>query len=975
MSLRIVYRYSGHPIPLWDGRGILREHVDRLLALPPLKKLYEKREWIPGWVGGKGDAGPPGFGQPVGAFEWDPMPEIKPGVLYWATGATRPAILVITLPGALLLDALRTPCPLFEFGFLDQNLHEVDYFYIPLFPVSWIRVGWVESPYPLGPTTTSTTTTREYDEPLPKSGRPEIIIPHGLYLTALVSWTYFLREIYVDITDTSSWAAICRDIFQALIEHGRVGAYLNFLQIERWYQLFIYREDDHEVPIPGWDTLPEYLETTTTTTTTTTTFECIPKGSTTTTTTTTSTTTTTTTTGDADYECLTVPNSTIWYGSRIPADCAIDAVAAHLCAIAHVSDLVYFRKVARPAVMTGQHLAGRIREGTGVQRLTVLAPECVENKLPSRRYFSDWKLPIARGDLQLTITESTCSKDCLYSRLFKIHKALWRRLGRGGKTASFVLTGTPFLPEQTDWISIDLAEGTATIRSAGAVHWPRSWAWDCPTTTTTTAPGLFGPRYEPKTRPRREPHPCTRCHCYWTCQGTQDGYYWVRIDELDECTEPCQCPEPFEVECDQEYVGAQWTVFCEEKPDDHCWGHYARWKWVQDGETYSEGHWELEEPCPNGCDSCYPEFCCEDETITLDDGTTTTQEYECTHTYTECFASGTRECPDGGAFPEGRDCRTTTSTTTSTTTTTPESCDGECTWIWTDQGYVRTKRDTPEHEDCPEGCTCCYPPDCSDVEYGDIVRGTCAKSASECPEVPDECTPIDPLCGPWPPGHPCCEDPHAPKPPKPRDCRCGREGRCVWYLAPPDPGSLTLLEFDCCPECPCELPQDIQLCGTEITYCRPEPPRPPRPAETRCRGGCIYVWCEWPDGWTGWVLIHGGCVRGTALECEWKTWKGSVRRSPCLECACGAPASGSYPCVGRCVWECQNGRWVQTMSCKDAGDGAGCTCPEVTLTQQCSNGDRISGACIGYNTYPVCGTLSIQDCVCVCPHYDCTSGP
>ena len=971
MSLQIVYRYAASPIPLWDGKGVLREHVDRLLAIPAVKRLHEKRQWVPGWIGGKADAGPHGFGQPVGAFEWDPMPEIKPGVLYWATGATRPAVLIITLPGSLLLNAIRNPCPLFEFGFLDDNLRETDYFYIPLFPLSWIRIGWVESEYPLGPPITTTTTTKDWTEPPPKVGRPEVIVPHGLYLTVLVSWTYFLREIRVRITDTTSWAVICRQIFQALTQHPRISSYLEFLQIRNWYELFIYREGEEEAPIPGWDTLPEYLETTTTTTTTTTTFECVPKGSTTTTTSTTSTTTTTTTTGDAEYDCLTVPNPTIWRASDVPADCAIDAVAAHLCAIPHVSDLIYFRKIARPAVMTGYHLAGRVQEGTGVRQLTVLAPQCDGDKYPSRRVFSDWLLPIARGDLHITITESTCSKDCLYSRLFKIHKALWRRLGRGSKHASFVLSGTPFLPEQTDWIAINIAEGTATIRSLGAVHMPRFWAWECPTTTTTTSPGVFGPRHEPKTGQPRDPHPCTRCHCYWTCQSTEGGYYWVRIDELDECTEPCLCPEPIEVECDQEFVGAQWTVFCEEEPEDKCFGSYARWRWVQDGERYSEGHWELEESCPEGCETCYPEFCCEDETITIDDGTTTTEDYECKTTYTECFRSNSRECPKGGDWPEGRDCGTTTTTTT---TTTPESCEGQCTWIWTQQGYVRTKPTDPEHEDCPEGCTCCYPADCSDVEEGDIVPGTCVKSQADCEEVPEECAPVDPLCGPWPPGHPCCDEP--PPPPRPpRSCVCGREGRCVWYLAPPAPGTLILLQSNCCPECPCLEPTEIELCDTAVTHCRPEPVRPPRPPETRCRGLCTYVWCEWPDGWTGWVLLNSNCYNGTALECEWKTWSGSVRRSPCHHCVCGDPNTGEYPCMGYCAWECQNGQWVQVASCEQFNDGPGCKCPEVELRANCRHGDKVSGTCVGHNTFPVCGTLSLPSCVCQCEEYDCMGQP
>jgi len=971
--MQIVYRYVDAPIAVTGYNDAVEQHIERLRALPAYRSLYQRRTWTPGYVGGRG-VGPQGLGLPLGAFEWDPVPELEPGVLLWCTGATRPASLITVLPGSVLLTARNHPAPLLEIVFLDDKQEVVDRFSLPMFPVGWVRIGWLRSPYPYTPVTT-TTTTNEYEEAdeEAKKGRPDPISLTGVYLVLLSSWSYFLREVRVSLRDTSSWAAVARQVFHQIARHPILGRYLQAREIRQYSELFVYLEGEQRESIPGYDEQPEYLattSTTTSTTTTTTTYECIPKSATTTTTTTTTTTSTstTTTTSDYEYNCLTVPNTVLWQQSDIPADSLIDALAAHLCAIPHVTDIVYIRKIGRPAAISGPRTAGAIIEGTAVQSLYVLAPVCRDGVFPEDRSFDNWTLPIAPGELQIAIVESNCSKDCLYRVLFPIHRRLWRRLGRGGKVAEYALAGIPLLPEQTDWLRIDLHAARATIRSLGAAHWPRHWGWDCPTTTTTTPPG-YNPGYTPgKVYPekaRETAHPCTSCFCYWTCIQSTEGYYWVKLDDADECHQPCFCPEPVEVECDSDVIGASWSVSCDEEAP--CEGSLASWRWVQTGQRYTEGHWELEEPCPEGCEACYPEFCCDEETIVLEEHGTTTQDYECKSTYTQCVQRERKqdECPEESSFPEGRDC------TTSTSTTTPEVCEGECSWVWTEYGFVRTDTDDPETMECSTGCHCCYPSECEDIDVGDVAFGECRPSKDECPEVPEECQPLDELCGPWPVGHPCCDELPSTTTTTTRDCDC-ETGRCVWYAAPPY-GDLYLVSNTCCPDCPCAAPPPVDICEyTESRCIRRAPPIRPRPL--RCRGQCTYIWCEWPDRPAGWVLYTSTCRTGDALECEYRTWSGRVRRERCQDCVCAGPPE-KIPCQGSCVWECRGGQWIRVHSCEDFGDDSGCQCPDIALPVPCYDGNRVSGRCEGENSRPVCGTIGIAGCMCVCPRYNCTEPP
>jgi len=622
-----------------------------------------------------------------------------------------------------------------------------------------------------------------------------------------------------------------------------------------------------------------------------------------------------------------------------------------------------------------RRITGGIFRRAPIRQTKVLFPECSEATWKAApgggaKYLLGLVWPDRYARENTTIRETLCYQRWRCTEpLTRWHSAYQRWLARGGEAIAsaadaFHVLGMRVPLGQLDWLELDLARGTVLHKWRDWRAWPHSHAHGCDevaitgTSTTTTLPPNWPPGSDLASTTTTPP--CENCQCKWQCVDGELSLVWT------ECASPCVCPDP-NLTCDQ--TSDDWEAIeqCATTTTPAPCSNWCKWTWHWDNEEKTVGHWSLDEDCGDpDCECCYPEFCCDDAP------TGTTPENECNSTRTQCRPRTELEqepCPQD-TFPPDSEC------TTSTTTTEPQ-CTGNCTWRWvsTNEGDY-WQLDVP----CtPSPCQCCYPMDQCGQTPGETIEQPCIYG--DCPNPQEAACPPPGYggpCGPYPEGHPCCDTTTTSSTTTTQPC-CGEDcERCEWKSGVSESGYYWALIYDPCSSiCRCPYPDRDPTgpCDSEQTECGPYTTTTSYPTCTPCAGYCYWIWTEA----YGWVIEPGspsGCEQHyDCLECEYQTWSGGTRRVPCAACQCEKPSYDTFPCIGDCVWVCQNGTWVQQYACSDFGDGSGCQCAENPPPGACTDGARFSAACTGRNNEPVCGARTITKCKCICPQYDCTTPP
>ncbi len=804
-------------------------------------------EFSVGRVLGDGDAGPVGFDLKIGKWQYKEAEKICLGELILQRGF-RPHYLFVPVLGKQLLEKLYEKESKYKFWFdftvfikhprFDEHGNPVrdkkgQYIYeitSRSFVLAPIRVYDIAGEY-LGDI--------EINEDLPL-----FIEQKTVYLVLLASLPHFINQTlctlgYDQIADfrNAFYLAFSRSLYNTAVQ-----LYLEHLEInlDEWETLIQWAENDVTSINPGQPFPTTTSSTTTTFNTTTTEYVCREITTPPSTTTTITTSTTTTTTLSPIEICSSLkPAKRLWYVNGWPTGIALDAFLSQICRYAWIERYIYVLPISddKPLyIIADEEQPYKNLDFLRISRAVIYFPECDSFKgkiiYPVESTFQTFEIPIRSIGNHYPIIELGCcspdNKSCLYDVVAGLWNLWLRKLPHHElETRGFVLD----IWERLNYARINLKTFQAEFNLFGISSLPTVYARVCDDQTTTTA--FSSTPYIPEDLPPDSPlhttttkPPCIKCICKVQCNYSEDNPTWVMI--YSECEDPCRCPIPkkWEYECNEENDGEILTISCTDT-EESCDQNYAEWQWTQTGDTYSEGHWVIKTPCPDGCHACYPDFCCEDEMI---DG-----EYECQTTWTQCV-DDKEKCPnkDGETWP--RDCR---------------ACRGDCSWIWDGENLIEQESNCEGVEDCQ-----CCPPTVAELQEQHNV--------DRCEDLPENAT-VSSKCG---------TDSQCKERGELADCAKKCDGKCVWRKST---GGQIYLESD---ECVQEHGKECRCCPPTADQCQET--QPGHYIETECRTDCKPE--DIPEDCFGLERCPGECQWEYLPNVGWILYEDSVCPDGCDCC-------------------------------------------------------------------------------------------